>query len=67
MVGTLAAACAETGDFANAIKYCRQARELARTQNQTNLMEENDRLQKLYESGRAWDGTVPAGHRKGTF
>lgn len=63
MVGTLAVAYAETGDFTNAIKYCRQARELARTQSQTNLMEENDRLLKLYESGHAWHETVPAGPR----
>lgn len=52
MLDTLAAAYAETGQFAEAIRTLHQAIELARTTRQLDRIETFNRELKLYESGR---------------
>jgi protein O-mannosyl-transferase len=52
VIGTLAAADAETGRFAEAVKNARQALELATTQHDDQLANELRERVKLYESGK---------------
>ena len=49
---TLAAACAETGQFSDAIQNNLKANELARSTGQTNLSEHLNAELKLYQSGQ---------------
>lgn len=61
VLGTLAAAYAEAGQFTNAVTTAKQARDLALAQNQKELAERNQELLQLYESGHAYhEGTKPA-------
>lgn len=48
ILDTLAAACAQTEQFADAMKFSEQALELARTAGQTNLAAQIHRRQELY-------------------
>jgi tetratricopeptide (TPR) repeat protein len=49
-IGTLAAACASVGRFAEAVAWAQKARAVALHHGQTNVAEQNLRLQKLYEA-----------------
>jgi tetratricopeptide (TPR) repeat protein len=49
-IGTLAAACASTGRFEEAVAWAQKAREVALDHGQTNVAAQNLRLQKLYET-----------------
>lgn len=49
---TLAAACAEAGDFPGAISAAKEALALTRTSGQTNLADKAERLLKLFETGK---------------
>jgi len=52
LLGTLAAAYAETGDFTNAIATAETARDLAQRISQTDVARKNEELLKLYRAGR---------------
>jgi tetratricopeptide (TPR) repeat protein len=54
MIGTLAAAYAEAGQFAEAIKTGEQARNLATAQGQTELARRNVALLELYRAGKPY-------------
>lgn len=54
MIGTLAAAYAEAGQFSNAVAACQKARDLALELGQKNVAENNEQLLKLYQSGKAY-------------
>jgi Flp pilus assembly protein TadD len=54
VLGTLAAAYAEAGDFTNAIATATQARELAASKNQKTAADRNEMLLELYRAGRAY-------------
>lgn len=64
LIGTLAAAYAEAGRFAEAFETAKKARDLALASGQKQTAEANERLLKLYESGRAYHeeppSTIPA-------
>ncbi|MSU59234.1 MAG: hypothetical protein EXS35_13885 [Pedosphaera sp.] len=53
VLGTLAAAFAETGQFKQAIETAEAARNLAAVAGQTEVVESNERLLKLYRAGKA--------------
>ncbi|MCI0746899.1 MAG: tetratricopeptide repeat protein, partial [Verrucomicrobia subdivision 3 bacterium] len=50
MLGTLAAACAEAGDFTRAVEYARKAELLATQQHNAQLAERNRQLRQKYEA-----------------
>lgn len=52
LLGTLAAAYAETGDFAQAIATAEAARDLARKNSQSDVVQKNEALLALYRSGK---------------
>lgn len=52
LMGTLAAAYAEAGQFAEAITTASKARDLAQQTNQTEVAKRNGELLELYKSGR---------------
>ncbi|SPE59355.1 putative Tetratricopeptide TPR_2 repeat protein [Verrucomicrobia bacterium] len=52
LVGTLAAAQAEAGHFAEAIAMAEKARDLARTANQPEVAKRNEELLQLYRAGK---------------
>ena len=52
LLGTLAAAYAEIGDFTNAIATAETARDLARNSSQSDVVQKNEELLKLYRAGR---------------
>ena len=54
LVGTLAAAYAETGRFREAIETAQQARALAQAAGQPEVAERNRQLLEPYQSGRAY-------------
>jgi protein O-mannosyl-transferase len=58
-VGTLAAALAEAGRFAEAQATARQAAELARQHNDEPLAARNDELRKLYDQNQPYHEPVP--------
>jgi Flp pilus assembly protein TadD len=53
-IGTLAAAYAEAGRFAEAIKSGEQARDLARSQGDEAVAQTNEQLLSLYREGKAY-------------
>ena len=53
-IGTLAAAYAEAGRFTEAVKTAQKARSVALAQGQKEVAANNERLLKIYESGRAY-------------
>jgi Flp pilus assembly protein TadD len=63
LLGTLAAAYAEAGDFTNAVAMATQARELAMAANKEDLANRNQRLLELYSSGRAYHESGAAASR----
>jgi tetratricopeptide (TPR) repeat protein len=54
MIGTLAAACAEAGDFDEAIADAQKAHDLALAQDSTNVAAKNVELLELFRSHRAY-------------
>jgi tetratricopeptide (TPR) repeat protein len=54
LIGTLGAAYAEAGQFAEAIKTAERARDLARIGNEENIAMKNQELIEVYRSGRPW-------------
>jgi protein O-mannosyl-transferase len=54
LIGTLAAAYAEAGRFADAVKTAEKARVLARAMGQETVAETNAKLEELYRVGRAY-------------
>ncbi len=54
MIGTLAAAYAEAGQFNNAVAACQKARSLALGLGQKDIAKKNEQLLKLYQSGKAY-------------
>ena len=54
IIGTLAAAYAEAGQFAEAIKAGEQARDLATVQGQVELVQKNEELLELYRAGKPY-------------
>jgi len=54
LVGTLGAACAEAGRFADAIAAAEQARALALAQGRKDVAARNEQLLELYRAGRAF-------------
>jgi hypothetical protein len=56
MIGTLAAALAEYGDFPNAANTAEIARELAQLTGRTEIAEKNAQAEDLYASGKTFDG-----------
>ena len=59
MIGTLAAAYAETGQFANAVEMANIATALASITGQKDVAAKNDKLRSLYAAGMT-PGTAPA-------
>ncbi len=53
-IGTLANACAEAGQFAEAVEWAQKASAVALAHGQTNVAAQNLQLQKLYEAHRAY-------------
>ena len=53
-LATLAAACAETGEFPDALQVARKAMELAKARSDTIAADALDRQIKLYEAGRPY-------------
>jgi Flp pilus assembly protein TadD len=58
-LGTLAAAYAEAGDFANAIETATQARDLAKSHNLDAVAEKNLELLRLYEARQPYHEAAP--------
>ena len=54
MLGTLAAAYAEAGQFTNAVIASQQAISIAQTSGNTGFARMNQQLQQLYRAGRAY-------------
>lgn len=54
VLATLAAALAETGAFAEAVQQARNALDLARRQNQPNLVVSLENYLRQYEAGQPW-------------
>jgi tetratricopeptide (TPR) repeat protein len=54
LIGTLAAAYAEAGRFADAIKSAEQAKELATASGRKQLADKNQELLELYRAGKAY-------------
>jgi len=54
LIGTLAAAYAESGQFPAAVKAAQQARAMALAQGQNKVAASNEKLLEIYESGRAY-------------
>lgn len=52
LLGTLAAACAEAGQFAEAVQYAEQTIRLATAAGQGTVAEQNRQLLQLYRAGR---------------
>jgi len=61
MIGTLANAYAADGQFSNAVETCQEAIALGTKLNQPNLVEYDQMLLKLYESGKAFHEAPEAG------
>lgn len=59
VVGTLAAAYAEAGNFPEAIKTGEQARDLATAQGQVAVARKNDELLELYRAGKPYREPAP--------
>ena len=59
-LGTLAAAYAEAGDFANAISTATRARDLAKSHNLDAVADKNQELLRLYEAGQAYHEAAPS-------
>jgi Flp pilus assembly protein TadD len=59
MVGTLAAAYAEAGQFHQAVSCAKLALKLSKAGGQTRFIELNQHLLALYRSGRAWHESPP--------
>ena len=57
LVGTLAAAYAEAGRFAEAVNFAEKARTLALAAGQKEVAQKNRELLKLYQTGRAYHET----------
>jgi len=53
-IGTLAAAYAEDGQFDKAVEAAREARDIARTQNQSDLAATNEKLLQRYALGKPY-------------
>ena len=51
-IGTLAAAYAEAGQFEKALETAQKACDLATSLGQTNLLQRNQKLMRLYREGR---------------
>jgi Flp pilus assembly protein TadD len=66
LVGTLAAAYAEAGQFDEAVATANKAIELARAHHEQNLVEINQKLLAMYQANRAYheDRPVPASSDK---
>jgi len=62
MVGTLAAAYAEAGRFADAVTNAETAVKLATAAGNTNFAAINQQLLKLYQSGKPWQEPSEADH-----
>lgn len=60
MVGTLAAAYAEAGRFAEAVAAAESAVKLATTAGDTQFADVNQRLLTLYQAGKPWHEPPPA-------
>lgn len=58
-LGTLAAAYAETGDFANARATAERAKEIALQAGRPDLAQRNEELLKFYRSGQPYRDTSP--------
>lgn len=58
VVGTLAAAYAEVGQFPEAIKTAERAREMAVAQGQAETARKNEQLLELYRAGKAYRETT---------
>jgi tetratricopeptide (TPR) repeat protein len=54
LVGTLAAACAEAGRFADAVKFAQKAEDLALALDQKELAARNKKLQLLYQTQKPY-------------
>jgi tetratricopeptide (TPR) repeat protein len=54
MIGTLAAAYAEVGQFAEAIKSAERARDMAAAQGQGELARKNEELLELFRAGKSY-------------
>ena len=54
MIGTLAAAYAEAGQFTQAIKAAERARDLATAQGQGELARKNEELLERYRAGKSY-------------
>jgi len=59
IVGTLAAAYAEAGHFAAAIKTAERARELAVAQGEAAIARKNEELLELYRAGKSYRELMP--------
>jgi carotenoid cleavage dioxygenase-like enzyme len=60
LIGTLAAAYAEAGQFKEASATAQRARDLARAAGQSEVAEKNRQLLELYQSGRPYRQPPPA-------
>ncbi len=58
LMGTLAAAYAEAGQFTNAVSLARRAITTASARGYVNVVTNNERLLKIYESGRPYHEPV---------
>ncbi|HVM50148.1 MAG TPA: tetratricopeptide repeat protein [Candidatus Acidoferrum sp.] len=61
LLGTLAAAYAEAGQFQDAVQTAEQARSLALSAGQKDVAEANARLLQLYRAGKAYHEPGPGG------
>jgi len=59
MIGTLAAAYAEAGQFAEAIKKGEQARDLAAARGQPEVVRKNEELLELYRASKSYREPLP--------
>jgi Flp pilus assembly protein TadD len=57
MIGTLAAAFAENGDFAQAIETARRAAQIAKSIGQKEIADRNEKLLELYQQKKPYRDT----------
>jgi tetratricopeptide (TPR) repeat protein len=65
LMGTLAAAHAEAGNFKEAIETAQKAHDMAQAAGQSDVAEKNQQLLVLYQSGRAYRQPQPASGTSG--
>jgi tetratricopeptide (TPR) repeat protein len=66
LVGTLAAAYAESGRFSDAVATAEKARELAAGAGQTNVAQKNLEMLELYRAKKAYHETAAASQKPGS-